>query len=312
MSAFRPWVEAARPRTLPLAVTCVLLGGALAKASGLHAEEHVRFVVVMLGAGVTVVLLQILANFANDLGDFQKGTDTAADRTDRALASGALTESSMKRAVKWTALLAFLGGVTTLVVAFLGAPSATLKAFSLGILGVFSIVAAMRYTMGLKSYGYKGLGDAYVMLFFGPVGVIGVGLLLTHGVDMAWLWVALFSGCMSVAVLNLNNLRDHVSDALAGKHTLVVRMGFQRAKLYHLAILVLGWSALAVFFMTTQTEGVWRGTMWYALLALLHARHAVDVWRCTDPSTLDPELKRIALSTFLVALFMFMDQTLGA
>ena len=90
MSAFRPWVEAARPRTLPLAVTCVLLGGALAKASGLHAEEHVRFVVVMLGAGVTVVLLQILANFANDLGDFQKGTDTAADRTDRALASGAL------------------------------------------------------------------------------------------------------------------------------------------------------------------------------------------------------------------------------
>ena len=312
MSAFRSWAEAARPRTLPLAVTCVLLGGALAKSFGLDADQNARFVVVMLGAGLTVVLLQILANFANDLGDFQKGTDTAAERTDRALASGALTETAMKRAVKGTAVLAFLCGVSTLVAAFLGSSSAALKALGLGALGVFSIVAAMRYTMGHKSYGYKGLGDVYVMLFFGPVGVLGVGLLLTHAVDTAWLWVALFSGCMSVAVLNLNNLRDHASDALAGKHTLVVRLGFRRAKLYHLAVLGLGWSALAVFFTTTQTEGAWRGTMWYALLALLHARHAVDVWRCTDPSTLDPELKRIALSTFLVALFMFMDQTLGA
>jgi len=92
MSAFRSWAEAARPRTLPLAVTCVLLGGALAKSFGLDADQNARFVVVMLGAGLTVVLLQILANFANDLGDFQKGTDTAAERTDRALASGALTD----------------------------------------------------------------------------------------------------------------------------------------------------------------------------------------------------------------------------
>ena len=312
MSAFHAWAEAARPRTLPLAVTCVLLGGALAKSSGLDATQDVRFVAVMIGAGLTVVLLQILANFANDLGDFQKGTDTAAERTDRALASGALTETAMKRAVKGTAILAFLCGVTTLCAAFLGSSSAALKAFGLGAFGVFSIVAAMRYTMGHKSYGYKGLGDVYVMLFFGPVGVLGVGLLLTHGVDTTWLWVALFSGCMSVAVLNLNNLRDHASDALAGKHTLVVRLGFRRAKLYHLAILGLGWSALAMFFATTHSEGVWRGTMWYGLLALLHARHAVDVWHCADPATLDPELKRIALSTFLVALFMFMDQTLGA
>ena len=312
MSALRSWVEAARPRTLPLAVTCVLLGGALAKASGLNAAQDARFLAVMLGAGFTVVLLQILANFANDLGDFQKGTDTAAGRSDRALASGALTETAMKGAVKGTAMLAFLCGIVTLIAAFWGAPSTAMKAFALGALGVFSIVASMRYTMGHKSYGYKGLGDIYVMLFFGPVGVLGVGLLLTHGVDMTWVWVALFSGCMSVAVLNLNNLRDHASDALAGKHTLVVRIGFARAKLYHLAVLGVGWSALAIFFTCTQSDGLWRGTMWYALLALLHARHAVDVWRCTDPSNLDPELKRIALSTFLVALFMFMDQTLGA
>ena len=311
MSSFRSWVDAARPRTLPLAVTCVLLGGALAKALGLNEEQDARFVLVMLGAGLTVVLLQILANFANDLGDFQKGTDIAAVRTDRALASGALTESSMKRAVKSMAILAFISGIGTLFAAFAGAPSAAMTAFALGVLGVFSIVAAMRYTMGRKSYGYKGLGDFYVMLFFGPVGVLGVGTLLTHTVDASWLCVAVFSGCMSVAVLNLNNLRDHTSDALAGKHTLVVRLGFKQAKMYHFAVLGVGWSALTLFFLTAQDEGIWRGTMWYALLALLHARHVVDVWRCTEPRSLDPELKRIALSTFLVALFMFMDQTFG-
>ena len=150
------------------------------------------------------------------------------------------------------------------------------------------------------------------MLFFGLIGVLGVGLLVAHEVPATWVLPAVFSGCMSVAVLNLNNLRDHQSDALAGKRTMVVRLGFEGGKRYHLALLGVGWGALLLFFQGPWEVGMWRGTMWYALLALLHARHAVDVWRCDDPSTLDPELKRIALSTFLVVLFMFMDQTLGA
>ena len=182
----------------------------------------------------------------------------------------------------------------------------------LGALGVAGIAAAIRYTVGKEAYGYQGLGDVYVMLFFGFVGVLGVGLLAKHDVSATWLLPALFSGCMSVAVLNLNNLRDHESDAVAGKKTTVVRLGFQGGKIYHLTLLAAGWSALGLFFMGPWNSGAWHGTMWYALLALLHARHAVDVWRCEDPAALDPELKRIALSTFLVALFMFMDQTIGA
>ena len=284
----------------------------MAKSFGLDADQDARFVVVMLGAGLTVVLLQILANFANDLGDFQNGTDTAAERNDRALASGALTETAMKRAVKGTAVLAFLCGVSTLVAAFWSAPASAMMAFGLGGLGVFSIIAAMRYTMGRKSYGYQGLGDVYVMLFFGFVGVLGVGLLVSHGVAFPWVLPAVFSGCMSVAVLNLNNLRDHVSDATAGKRTMVVRLGFLGGKRYHLVVLALGWGALLLFFRGPWAVGTWRGTIWYALIALVHARHAADVWRCEDPASLDPELKRIALSSFLVALFMFMDQTLGA
>jgi len=314
----RPWIQAARLRTLPLAVTCVLMGATVAHAEGLDAAGSARFQPVVIGALVTVILLQVLANFANDYGDFTKGTDTAAGREDRAMASGALTASSMKRALGITALLAFLAGIVTLMVAFVpglvpGTEGGNLDAARMGVLGalgVAGIVAAMRYTMGHKAYGYQGFGDFYVMLFFGWVGVLGVGLLVAHHVSPTWILPALFSGCMSVAVLNLNNLRDHESDALAGKNTSVVRLGFRGGKIYHLAVLALGWGALGAFFLGPWNEGVWRGTLWYGLIALVHARHAVDVWRCTAPKDLDPELKRVALSSFLVALFMFMDQTL--
>ena len=315
-----PWLQAARLRTLPLALTCVLLGGAIAHATGLDDAGQARFLPVMVGALVTVSLLQVLANFANDYGDFRKGTDTAAGRTDRTLASGALTPGAMKRAMVLTGALALVGGLTTLGLAFVpgwvpGTESSSLQGASMAALfalGIAGIVAAVRYTVGSSAYGYVGLGDLFVLVFFGFVGVCGVALLLTHQTSFPWLLPALFSGCMGVAVLNLNNLRDHESDATAGKRTMVVRLGFQAAKRYHLALLLVGWGALVLFFNGPWEVGEWRGTMWYALIALLHARHAVDVWRCEEPQSLDPELKRIALSTFLVALFMFMDQTLGA
>ena len=317
---FDSWMNATRPRTLPLAVTCVLLGGALAKAHGLNEAGLARFTPVVVGALITVVLLQVLANLANDYGDFTKGTDTAAGRNDRALASGQLAPKSMKRAIVLCAIGAFVAGIVTLVLAFVpnflpATEGSTLQGAQMGLiglLGVAAIVAAMKYTIGKQSYGYQGLGDAYVMLFFGFVGVLGVGLLISHEVAFPWMLPAVFSGCMSVAVLNLNNLRDHVSDATAGKRTMVVRLGFLGGKRYHLVVLALGWGALLLFFQGPWAVGTWRGTMWYALIALVHARHAADVWRCEDPASLDPELKRIALSSFLVALFMFMDQTLGA
>lgn len=313
-----PWIQAARLRTLPLAMTCVLVGGAVAHAEGLDSASSARFWPVVLGALMTVILLQVLANFANDYGDFTKGTDTAAGRHDRALASGSLSAFSMKRALIITALVAFLAGIATLVVAFVpgvipGTEGGNLDAARMGLLGalgVAGIIASMRYTIGRKAYGYQGFGDLYVMVFFGWIGVLGVGLLVAHHVNATWALPAVFSGCMGVAVLNLNNLRDHESDALAGKRTTVVRLGFRGGKIYHLVVLTLGWASMGVFFLGPWNEGIWRGTLWYGLIALVHSRHAVDVWRCQTPRDLDPELKRVALSSFLVALFMFMDQTL--
>ena len=159
-----------------MAITCVLLGGAVARAHGLDETGLARFTPVVVGALVTVMLLQILANFANDYGDFTKGTDTAAGRTDRALAAGLLTAYAMKKGVTITAISALVAGVVTLILAFVpgvvpGTGGATLDGARMGLLGAFGvagIVAAMRYTMGKQAYGYQGLGDLYVMLFFWP------------------------------------------------------------------------------------------------------------------------------------------------
>ena len=315
----KSWIRAARPRTLPLAISCVLFGGALARSSELSLDGLNRFGPVSICALTTVLLLQILANFANDYGDFASGTDARAERTDRALTSGSLTATSMKKAIRTTAVAALAMGILTLILAFVpgivpGTENAMLEYSMMGLWGVFGVLgifAALGYTMGKNPNGYRGFGDLFVLLFFGIVGVLGVGSLVAHKVDLSWILVALFSGCMSVAVLNLNNLRDHETDAQSGKRTLVVKLGFQGGKRYHLVILLIGWASLGAFFLGPWSAGDWRGGYWYALIALLHFRHAFDVWKCKQPADLDPELKRIALSTFLVALFMFMEQTVS-
>ena len=222
-------IGAARLRTLPLASACVLTGGALAAAAGVDAA---RFQPLFWGCLITVLLLQVLANFANDLGDFVNGADTAEglERGDRAVASGRISAATMKRVVAATALLAFAAGVATV---WLAVGDALFELLLWIGVGAVAIAAAYTYTAGNRPYGYSGLGDISVFAFFGVAGVAGTAALITGGFDARWLLPSLTIGLLSVAVLNLNNLRDHLSDAQTGKRTLIVRMGFERGKIYH-------------------------------------------------------------------------------
>ncbi len=300
----RDFIQAARLRTLPLASACVLTGGALAASAGVP-KEH--FSPLFAGCLLTVILLQVLANFANDLGDFANGADKAEghERSDRAVASGRISASQMKRAVVTTAVLALAVGVSTVVWA---AGDQLLAVLFWTATGLLSIGAAYTYTAGSRPYGYSGLGDISVLTFFGIAGVAGTAGLITGTFDALWLLPALSIGLFSVAVLNLNNLRDHESDAATGKNTLVVRMGFDRSKYYHAILMGCAWGALLAFW-ALDPAGPWHGKLWYGLFGLVHFQHLALVFRTQEPAELDGELKKIALSTFAISLFLFLSAT---
>lgn len=229
-----PWIQSARLRTLPLALSSVLLGTSLAN---FYVAPHWDLVglVVLISVG-----LQILSNYANDYGDFVKGTDTKASRSDRMLSANKINPESMKRVLIGLSGLLFGLGVFTLMYAYRTYEIEPAVVFSLLFIGVFSIAAAVFYTVGKKAYGYSGLGDVSVILFFGVVPVIGIGLLMGLQPKTS-IWLGGFgSGLLSSAVLNINNYRDLFSDKKSGKRTLAVKLGVKKTLQYQRFLLVLG------------------------------------------------------------------------
>jgi len=307
MASLKSWIKAARLRTLPLAVTCVILGAALAQQHNLQNESLEITLwqkLTFMFALITVIRLQVIANFANDYGDFEKGTDKG--RSDRALASGEITPKEMKRMLKFAIVKAFVAGCMTLVFAFMDV-QVDWTMLALGGLGVLGIVAALKYTIGSSAFGYKGLGDLFVMIFFGYVGVLGVGYLLVHTIEWDWLLPATFSGLMAVSVLNLNNMRDVDNDRFSGKNTLVVKMGYENAKIYHAFLIITAWACLLPYLYGVVNDVSWRGFSWFGIITLVQTVHLVFVYNSTDPKTLDPELKKVAAGAFATALFMLMS-----
>jgi len=298
MASIKAWVKAARLRTLPLAITCVMIGGAI----GLSINPNASLLVLLI-ALLTVVKLQTLSNFANDYGDFKKGTDEG--RKDRALASGDITPEEMRTKIIVSSITVFILGCLTIYLSFKDV-GVDVEAIGLFIAGLAAIGAALKYTMGRFAFGYRGLGDLFVMVFFGYVGVLGVAFLLTHSFEWSWALPATFSGLMATSVLNLNNLRDHESDKKAGKNTLVVKMGYEKGKMYHLALVIGAWMCLIPFLYGVFGGEVWRGGLWYILIALIHAKHLAFVLKTVEPKDLDGELKKVALTTFVVGFFMLL------
>lgn len=242
------WLHAIRPKTLPLALASILLGAGVAAGEGAFNGG------VLLLALLTALLLQILSNLANDYGDGVRGTDSTG-RTGpvRVLASGQITPAQLGSAIRRVAALTALSGLLLLGQA-LGADWGAWLGFLL--LGALALLAALGYTLGRRPYGYRGLGDLAVFVFFGPVAVLGTNWLMQQQLGAGAGWAALVAGLLSVAVLNINNIRDLESDRRAGKHTLALRLGLARARVYQLLVLatallagtqlMAGWGFLAL------------------------------------------------------------------
>lgn len=295
----KAWISAARPRTLPLALSSIIAG------SGMAAYVHAFRWPVFLLATLTAILLQVLSNFANDLGDHENGADNAGRiGPARTVQSGDITPAAMKRAMILSGLLAFLSGCTLIIVSL----GITLTTLVFLLIGLGAITAAVKYTYGRNPYGYAGLGDASVFLFFGLVGVMGTYYLHTGGVPKYVVPVAIAFGLLSAAVLNLNNMRDVLNDSAEGKRTLVVRIGGGAAKRYHVTIVLLALICLAGIAWRT---GEWPPWLYLvgAIPILIHLISAVGI---RDPRAYDPELKKLALGTFFTAITFALGLILAA
>ncbi len=297
MEHFKTWVRAARLRTLPLSIAGILAGAALATGSGFWDP----FLFLLLLA--TTLAYQVTSNFANDYGDGIRGTDNERRvGPQRVLQSGALSAESLRRGIGWASALSALLTLATLWRAF-GPGSFGYFAFFL-FLGALAIWAAIKYTVGSDAYGYRGLGDLFVFLFFGLLSVQGSQFLFTRHLPAEGWLPAIGIGALSAAVLNLNNLRDSESDREAGKNTLVVQWGYRNGVRYHVFLCVLAFSSLLAF-LFTQAEPWPQATC--LLPFLIVGRHLATVLRAERPADLDPELKKIALSTFMAGLLLFLS-----
>lgn len=294
----KAWIQAARLRTLPLSLSGIIVGSFAAYANGFWDVKI--FILAML----TTLFLQVLSNFANDLGDSYKGADNEGRiGPQRAIQSGQISQISMTVAVILTSLCALGTAVPLIIVGTNEMSQGVLWTYV--FLAFACILAAITYTVGKKAYGYSGLGDVMVFIFFGLVSVLGVYTLYSKSFDLSIIGLAFTIGLLSVAVLNLNNMRDHENDAKVGKNTLVVKMGFSKAKRYH-TILIL---AAFVGLVSTLLINQW----WVSFIAvipfILLFMHLNKVWKTTEPKELDPELKKVALSTFAIAV-LFLISTL--
>lgn len=298
-STFSIWFSTARPRTLPLALASIIVGSALAHWAG-------KFdLITTLLAFVTTILLQVLSNFANDYGDYVKGSDTK-ERIGplRAIQHGAITGIQLRNAVIVLVVLSFLGGTALITYSYQTVQDAIVFA----ALGIISIVAAITYTVGKKAYGYLGLGDLFVLIFFGFVAVIGTFYLQAHSVPALIFVPAFGCGLLSVAVLNINNLRDINQDRKAGKNTLIVRIGSQNGRIYHAILLVLAVVSYLIFAISEFQH-------WYSYLFLLATpllvKHGKFVYQHKDPVELRPILGQMAGLALIVNLLFSLGIFLG-
>ena len=285
------WMTAFRLPTLPLSLSGVMMAIGLAYDQGVL---NIPLGVLLISTAAT---LQILSNLANDYGDGVKGTDK--HRTDR----GKTEPSKLYKAMVAFALLSLILSLVTAFVAL----DLSIEIFVFVLIGVIAVLSAIKYTVGTRAYGYSGLGDIFVFIFFGILSVMGSYFLLTQEILYLMLLPATSVGLLSVAVLNLNNMRDYIHDKMSGKNTLVVKMGINNAKYYHLILIYMA-LICAILYNYINGNGGDLGSYLYAVLISPLYKHLVRVRNITHPKEFNPELKKVTLITFLFTILFCMGQ----
>ncbi|HRJ31816.1 MAG TPA: 1,4-dihydroxy-2-naphthoate polyprenyltransferase [Cyclobacteriaceae bacterium] len=295
----KTWISAFRLRTLPLALACIGMGGFLAASQGAFRID------IFILCALTTIFLQVLSNLANDYGDSIHGADHAGRKgPTRAVQTGAISPMQMRNALLVFVGLCLTSGISLLILSFGFNWNAFLFFFGLGLL---SILAAVAYTVGRKPYGYMGLGDISVLIFFGLVGVLGSVYLFTQEVNPLQILPAMSCGFFSMGVLNINNIRDIESDRVAGKFSIPVRIGKQKATAYHWFLLMGGLLTALVYNLITFISS-WQFLFLVTVPLFILNGRAVQQ---KAEHELDPYLKQMALSTLLFVILFGLGQLIA-
>ena len=312
------YLQAARLRTLPLSVSGIIVGSFL----GYHDitfnfSKTILNTKISIGdspiyqspifwlAILTTIGFQVLSNFANDYGDGIKGADDNRIGEKRLVSSGAISPAQMKKAMFITTILTLIVAITLIYVAF-GKENFGYSILFFG-LGIASIAAAIKYTVGKSAYGYSGFGDVFVFLFFGLLSVVGSYFLFTKEINFTIFLPAFSVGLLSTAVLNLNNMRDRENDKKVGKNTLVVKIGAESAKMYHYLLIIASF-LFAFLYVVVKYQNSMQFLFLIAYFPLV--KHLLFVLKNNNEADLDGELKKVALSTFFFGILFGLGQVI--
>jgi len=304
----KSYIKAARLRTLPLSVSGIIVGSYLGNEFLNQLPEasfrtSVWETLIFWLAILTTISFQILSNFANDYGDGIKGSDKNRTGEARMVSSGAISPKQMKIAMVITTVFTLVFALLLIYVSF-GNDHFGFSFLFFG-LGIAAIVAAIKYTVGNSAYGYSGFGDVFVFVFFGLLSVVGCYFLYTKQLHALIFLPAFSVGLLSTAVLNLNNLRDREEDKKNNKNTMVVKLGVEKAKVYHYFLVVTA-LVTALIYVFLDYSSSYQLIFLVAFIPLV--RNMITVSKNEVPAALDGELKKVALSTFLFALLFGIGQ----
>ncbi len=288
------WIQAARLRTLPLSLSGIIVGSFYAMSQSMFNWKIILF------AFTTTLGFQVVSNFANDYGDGVKGTDNE-DRVGptRAIQSGAISPKAMKKAIVLTSIVTLISALVLIYFSF--KEKYLLYSLVFFTLGILAIASAILYTVGSGAYGYRGFGDVFVFVFFGLVSTLGIYFMYAKKIDLILLLPATAIGLLSVGVLNLNNMRDESSDRKANKNTIVVKIGGAKAKIYHFFLIVSAMVLMVIFAVLLHFK--WEQYLFlFVYIPLI--KHLIRVYKNQESRLLDPELKKIAVSTFALSVLL--------